>query len=187
MSNNKFLFLYPIESILNSEIKNYTWSHGKSYKQKYIELLNQVIDNRYRKKNFQINFAIHSNTPVSKKIELDADDVVIDLKTKASRKYFPYPNFEFLIDSIMPVNKLVVAGFHYHVCTMNTAKTAYNRGIDVVLDADLTEKFAYFITKSRFEDTTPNSEFRKLLCKLSSYQKQEYQFEQIERPWLPAI
>lgn len=144
----KFLFLYPIPEIIDFEIKSNGWvffrGGEESFRKEYMRALNSCIDLRYRQKDFGINYALFNDSSVSDIIEVRKSDRIIrvglDFKTHTANKV--YPNQDVTLNQILPTEKLVVAGFHMWDCVDKLARRAYERGIDVLVDEDLTEFLA---------------------------------------------
>lgn len=147
----QFIFLYPLKDIFEFEIKNGAWPkkgrEAEEYAKRYFSLMNQAIDLRYRQKDFGINFAVFDDTPIFDSIQLRERDRIIKvgLSLEEHRKQKIYPDPDFVLSQLGNVNILRVAGFHLWDCVERIAKRAYERGIDVLVDEDLTELFKYCI------------------------------------------
>jgi hypothetical protein len=148
----QFVFLYPIPEIINFEIENHGWSEKRGiefFKKKYKRVLNACIDTRYRKKDYKINYAIFDDTSVSDIINLQSSDTIIkvglDFKThttKQSNGEYPYPNQDYILNQLGEISTIRIAGFHMWDCVERLAKRAYERGLNTLVDEDLTEFFA---------------------------------------------
>lgn len=155
MAGMYFVFLYPIPEIIDFEIKNNGW-HEKggidAFKRKYKETLNRCIDVRYRQKNFIIVWALFEGHQISDVIEKQSSDKIIevgiDFKTHTSKRL--YPDQDFILNQIGKVQVIRIAGFHMWDCVEKLAKRAYERGLDVLVDEDLTEFFSWRLKDKDF-------------------------------------
>ncbi len=134
-SNGKeFLFLYPIVEYFNAE----------SFIDYNARILNRCIDVRYRKKGFNINYAIFDDCEVSDIVELQPSDriikVGIDFSSHTQDMLYPSPD-EILKQLNGGVKQLIIAGFHLWDCVTKLARKAYENGLNVMVDEDLTELF----------------------------------------------
>lgn len=112
------------------------------FKLVYARVLNTAIKQRYRQQGFDINFAVFDRSPVSDIVELQEGDKVfqvgVDFKTHCSKKV--YPNPDYVLEQVrVNGDHLRVAGFHMWDCVEKVAKRAYEKGVDVLVDEDLTE------------------------------------------------
>ncbi|MFH1505844.1 MAG: hypothetical protein ABIE94_02550 [archaeon] len=148
---------------LLAEIKQFM---EQTFREEYGAMLNACIDLRYRKKGFQINYALFDDTEVSDKVILQPTDNIIRVgldyvthTTKVDGEY-PYPNQDYILDQLGQPEKLRVAGFHED-CVGKLARRAYERGMDVLVDEDLTEFFISRIRRPDFRlDTYPSVDRR---------------------------
>lgn len=160
-----FVFLYPIPEYFNAEIERWGWRAGDGFKEKYSKMLNQCIDARYRQKGFEISYAIFDNHEISDMVNLQPDDKIIpvriDFKTHIS--YPPvYPDPDIILAKLG--NPLRIGGFHMWDCVQKLAERAYEKGIDTLVDEDLTEFFAFCIKQEPFAiDKYPSYDPRKYL------------------------
>ncbi len=162
MAQKEFIFLYPISQIFDFEIKNHEWSNEEgadAFRKKYGDVLNRCIDKRYRQKNFQINFAVFNDCTVSGVIRLQSSDRIIkvglDFKTHRAERV--YPNQEYILSQLEGVKIIRIAGFHRWDCVEKLAKCAHEKGLDVLIDEDLTETLPYRLEDKNFnEDKYPN-------------------------------
>jgi hypothetical protein len=170
----QFIFLYPIPEIINFEIEN----HGRyekggvdTFRQKYKNTLNRCINVRYRQKGFGINYAVFDKSPVSDLIELQQSDKIIevglDFKTHTTKQPngdYPYPNQDYILNQLNGVNVIRIAGFHMWDCVEKLAKRAYEKGLDTLVDEDLTEFFTGRLKDIDFKvDEYPTYNARKQL------------------------
>ena len=148
----EFVFLYPIPEIINFEIENYGWSEKggiDAFREKYKTTLNRCIDVRYRQKGFGINYVVFDGSPLSDVIELQESDKIIevelDLKTHTTKQpngEYPYPDQDYILNQLNETDVIRITGFHMWSCVEKLAKKAYERGLDTLVDEDLTEFFS---------------------------------------------
>ncbi|MFZ1971139.1 MAG: hypothetical protein WAU65_03105 [Candidatus Nanoarchaeia archaeon] len=124
----------------------------------YKRNLNDCIDARYRKNGFGINYLTFDNSPISDIIELQKSDKIIengvDFKTFTKPKpdgSYPYPDSDYILDQLEKISELRVAGFHMWDCVERVAKRAYQRGLDTLVDEDLTEFFIGRLKDPKFD------------------------------------
>ena len=151
----QFIFLYPIDEYFNKEFSLYAYGykHGEeAFKQKYKSLLNKCIDARYRKKGFVINYAIFDDTTISDIIDLQKSDRIIkaDLEFKLHKTKQPdgthvYPDPAKILEQLGNISVIRIAGFHLWDCVEKLAVEAHSRGIDTLVDEDLTEMLSYWV------------------------------------------
>ncbi len=141
-----FLFMYPIDKILDVEI-----SLKHDLARDCLKTMNECIDRRYRQKGFKINYAVFDDLKVSEGINVKDSDRIIRVGMTSGEHYtdkqYPKPNYTFI--ELENPTKLVVAGFHMWDCVERFAKAAYNKGIDTLVDEDLTE---FFFSKMERKD-----------------------------------
>lgn len=141
----EFVFLYPIPEYFDSRIE--VDSYGKeggieAFRARYKDLLNQCIDLRYRKKGFGINYVIFDRHAISDVIELQPADRILNAGIDFSTlKKYIYPNPDDILNQLGALRILRVAGFHLTDCVEKLAKRAYEKGLDVLVDEDLTQLF----------------------------------------------
>jgi hypothetical protein len=119
----------------------------QEHKEWYRRMLNGCIDARYRKKGFSILFALLNNTQISNLIERYPDDKIIYVgmdekthKTPGPDGKFRYPNSNVILNQLGDISTLWVAGFHMWHCVDRVARRAYKRGMNVLVDEDLTDQ-----------------------------------------------
>ena len=136
------------EKIKHKFLKECELSFRKTYKEK----INVCIDLRYRKKGFEINYAIFDGHEISNVINLQTSDRIIevgmDFKTHTTKQpdgTYPYPDNDFILNQLGNIQTLRVAGFHMWDCVGKLAGRAYERGLETLVDEDLTEFFTFLI------------------------------------------
>ena len=141
--NKAFIFLYPQPEIFEYELRN----EDKEFKEHYKNALNRCIDQRYRKSNFSIYYALLDDCIVSDVIVAKSTDKIIYVgmdvrthRTKVDGKY-SYPDQDFILNQMMPITMISIGGFHAYDCCSKLAQRAHERGIDTFIDEDLTQFF----------------------------------------------
>jgi len=150
----QFVFMYPIpenfepELSIGSKLFKSELNIEKGFKGIYRTVLNECIDKRYRQNGFQINWAIFNHHDISDMIKRCEKDRILEVgigfntpATEINGKY-QYPNEDYILDKLAEsgeINSLRVAGFHAFDCVEKLAKRAYERGINSLVDEDLTE------------------------------------------------
>jgi hypothetical protein len=145
------VFLYPINDYINHQIHDeWICANAKSpeaFRDTYEFVLNECINERYRKKNFSVNYVVFDGELVYSGIELGHSDNVInagvDFHTHVTQKKYADNNLilEKLKDKNGKIQHLRVAGFHMWDCVSKFARTAHEKGMNVLVDEDLTEFF----------------------------------------------
>ena len=140
-----FLYLYPIKEFVSPFVPRVSSNHDKlnDYEiGKIFEVLNDVIDKRYRKKGYKVVFVLYPDKNIYG-VELKSNDIVIktDITFNDVKSNYKYPNEKYLIQQIGTVDELVVAGYHVMDCVKRVAKIALASGIDTLVDIDLTDLF----------------------------------------------
>jgi len=122
------------------------------------EMLNRCITERYRNHGFQIAYALLDNEPLADTIIKYPEDKIIfvgiDAKTHRTERpdgTFTYPNQNYILNQLLPLDRLVIGGFHMWDCVQRLAKTAYERNISVLVDEDLTEFFFSRVGDKHFQ------------------------------------
>jgi len=163
---------------------------AKLFRPIYSGILNTSIDLRYRKNGFRIFYALLEGNPVSNVISLKSTDnfiyAGIDEKTHRtpnSDGKCPYPDRDFILDQLGNVNRLVVSGFHLNSCVKKTARRAYVRGINVLVDEELTELFGRDIQKPDFDPSKyPSINPTKTMTNPESFER--FFRRRARQPWL---
>jgi len=187
----KFVFLYPIPEFIESSIKTESWhfpDNGKSFREHYKKALNSSISLRYRQKGFEIvyaNFFSHSISDVVNVLPADRIiDVGIDFATHTTKRSdgtYLYPDENYILDKIGKAKKIIVAGFHMWDCVERLARRAYEKGIETLVDEDLTEFLPSRIQDPFFRlDIYPSFNPKKMCNGFFD----EFMSARKERPWL---
>ncbi len=143
-----FLYLYPIKEFaskftLYQDIDDSKLSEDL-IKTKYepFKALNETIDKRYRKKGYKIVYVIYPDKEIYG-VKLEENDTIIKTNITFDEviKNHKYPSEEDIIEKIGHVNELVVGGYHSTDCVRRTSEVALEKGIDTLVDLDLTDLF----------------------------------------------
>jgi len=149
-----FLFLYPIRKYFEVWLKKHQRAFEENnYDQRRI---NDIINARYRQREYSIHWLLFSTDEDSKKPDLSMvsdyitickEDTIIVAGISA-RDYFgesslglKNPDPSFILAQIPNLTKLVLGGFHQWDCVNKLAECAYQKGIPVFVDEDTTELF----------------------------------------------
>lgn len=146
--SRKFLFLYPTQRIFDWEIENGAYPNSiATFRKKYFSMFNSCIDLRYRQKDFVVNWAVFDDSDFCEDVEVQRGDVVFNVGMTEKEHYLRkvYPSSGLIIDLLGDVNELVVGGFHTYDCCARVAAEAYSRGIDVLVDEEVGERFHWFV------------------------------------------
>lgn len=198
------LVLYPIQPYANILMGE---KESPEIKIKYAQIYQRLICKRYP--DFQLIWMMFSDLQSPEKpdmsqlwqgISIKKDDIVwacgISFDEHCKNKL--YPNPKTILDACpQPIEELIIGGFHFWDCVEKVAKYAYEQGISVLVDDDLTE---FFFCKVRNHKGVP-SPSRIPLLQAESIKKDRKQFiesggfRQLERvrearkenPWLAPI
>jgi len=146
--SKKLLFLYPVEEY---------WLYSfPFYSEQSIELLEKAIDCRYRKKGYEIYYAMFPDREIKHIHVLPTDRVIYtDISfaehTTATPNGFAYPAPHKLIDQLGQTEHLVVCGFHSCDCVRRIAQEGIDRKLDTLVDIELTELFSHYSSKFYFD------------------------------------
>lgn len=165
MNENAFVFLYPIQEYFNREMAEAAVREDRAaLRKKYKLLLNRCIDIRYRQKGFTVNYVVFDGHEISDIILLQKTDRIIsagmDFKTHTTLgkdNNFPYSDANYMLNQLGNIKLIRIAGFHMWDCVDKFAKAAYDRGLDTLVDEDLTDFFTFLIQQPSFRcDVSPN-------------------------------
>ena len=160
--NNVFLYLYPIEEF--AKMLTFTDEDYKEWgRVPALKALNYTIDKRYRDKGYKIIYAVYRDKEIYG-LDVKSNDLIINTDTtfdelscidddgKEKQDFIPkYPDEDYLINQIGFVDKLIVGGYHFSDCVKRVAERAYDRGIDILVDLELTDLFFSLYYKNYFQ------------------------------------
>lgn len=158
----QFLFMYPIDTYFDIESDEHKAGVNT---RKYFRIFNNCINERYRSRGFTVNFAVFDDKNVDKRIKVLENDRIVKVGVTL-QNYFSnkgYPDSDFILNqlNLKDIEHLRVAGFHIWDCVERVAQRAYERGIDVLVDEDLTNIFASRVTHPKFRtDKYPTFELK---------------------------
>jgi hypothetical protein len=146
------LILYPIQPYADALM------YPRIDIEKYAKFYQRLIRKRYP--DFQLIWVLFSGEESIKPdlselwsgITIGKKDLIvacgISFKTHCELKRYPDP--QTVIDGCLkPIEKLIIAGFHFWDCVEKIAQYAHAKNIDVTVDDDLTEFFFYKIRNSK--------------------------------------
>lgn len=146
------MFLYPIQPYANVLMGSVELPEVKK---RYTLIYQNLVSRRYS--DFQLVYIMFSedgnpeNPDMSQLwegISIREQDIVgacgISFKEHCEKKIYPDPK-KIISFCPRPIDKLIVAGFHFWDCVEKVAKYAHEQGIDVLVDDDLTEFFFFSI------------------------------------------
>lgn len=144
MQKSIFLFLYPIEPYFASCLQSFR------LEQNCIEKLKEIIDERYRKRDYDIAYALFSSpfdigqpnlNSVPEYFPLEGRILVAGVSFEEHSLLKRYPKPDFILDQLPQHSRLIVGGFHQWDCVDKIAERSYQRGVDTFVDEDTTELF----------------------------------------------
>ncbi len=143
-----FVFMYPIKEYFEQELKGMPQERIE----KYTRVLNECIEQRYRNKGFKVSFITFKGSPAYI-VEVKKEDRIIEVEVdfKTHIKYNKYPNENNILNKLGNVKILRIAGFHLWDCVQRTAEAAYKKGIEVLIDEDITELLVWRMDRPSFK------------------------------------
>ena len=149
--NNIFLYLYPIYEFQKSFTHEDEYYKSNNLPNPFL-VLNQSIQERYRAKGYQVVYVLYPNKNIYGIIPHQKDriiytDITFEQATNNSFRKKDvntsqvYPNEEKLLMQVGDIDKLIVGGYHSQDCVKRVAEYAQSKGIDTLVDLDLTDLF----------------------------------------------
>lgn len=178
-----FLFLYPIEQYIDSVCERRS-AFNPNYEREWCKDLKECIQLRYKRNGFTVNYALFDDTPLHPKFNQNDNLIRVGMTfeehTNPKDGKYNYPDEKKIIQPLLNSSELVVAGFHLGDCVDRVAKAAHNKGINTLVDEELTELFGYIkelpsFHKERFPSVMPDERWENIE-RIINYRKQ--------RPWL---
>lgn len=148
-----FLYLYPIKEFTNIFLFHDDRLYDEWNIERPLPILNETINRRYREKGYQIVFALYPDRDLYGIEQRNGDKVIYtdipfseasayDENGNKKKNFIPkYPNESMLIEQLGDVDELVVGGYHAIDCVKRVAEIALERGINTLVDLDLTDLF----------------------------------------------
>ena len=149
--NKVFLYLYPIEEYSR------VFCLGNEYydvnNKRPFDVLNEAIQKRYRDNGIQVVFVLYPDKQIHGIVPQQGDKIIYtDITfTKASGYNLDgsektddettYPNEQSIIDQLGDVEELVVGGYHAQDCVKRVGEVALAKGINTLVDLDMTDLF----------------------------------------------
>ena len=201
--NKVFLYLYPIQEYF----KMFLFTDDKYYEEwnvpRPLPILNDLITKRYREQGYQVVIAIYPDkeifgiTPHPEDKILHTDVLFTEAsgyRSDGSEKPLEevkYPSEEHLISSLGEVDELRVGGFHFSDCVKRVAEHAINKGINTLVDLDLTDLFFNVYRREgylNYKEYIPE-DFKEMMIKRysSSPEEEEYERRLIEKNYASPV
>lgn len=196
------LILYPIQSYADVLIGK---AELPEIKVRYAEIYQELIRKRYH--NFQMVCVMFSAPEDPTKADVsqlwqgfsvNGEDIIgacgVTFEDHCKKRIYPKED-KILKLCPEPVEKLVVGGFHLWDCVDKTARYAYNQGINVSVDEDLTELFFWSVRDNKgipvFKIPVSKKESlmqtRKRLNGAGRGFLKDARAERRKRPWMASI
>ena len=136
------LFLYPVEEYF---VNQTGWREAFAFRRDYATALHETIEKRYRANGFCVSWVLFPDVRPSElaPIELRDQLITVDVPFNQSPSTYRYASQEIIFAALPAVSHVRVAGFHLWDCVQRTAREAHRRGIDTLVDEDLTELSAF--------------------------------------------
>ena len=184
-----FLYLYPIKEFTNMFLFHDDRLYDEWHVDSPLPILNETINRRYRKKGYQIVFALYPDRDLYGIEQRDDDKIIYtdilfseasayDEKGSKKENFVPkYPNENLLIEQLGDVDELVVGGYHAMDCVRRVAEIALQRGISTLVDLDLTDLFFNLYKQKNYFDIENYSPER---FKQNMISRHGYEFTEFE-------
>lgn len=143
-----FLYLFPIKEFTEMFLLD-----DYSRVNEILAILNSTINKRYRKKGYQIVFALYPDKELYGVEKAENDKIIYtditfeeacayDENSKLKDNFTPkFPSEEYILEQLGFIDTLVVGGYHAMSCVKRVAEVALKQGIDTLVDLDLTDLF----------------------------------------------
>jgi hypothetical protein len=145
----QYLFLYPVKRHFDRCLEDSPGFLRNGYDANHI---GRIIDHRYRKKGYGINWLMFDSRPNSSKPNLNALTPYVGARPEDHylcagvtwdlyASYKVYADSDFVLAQLPEIEELVIGGFHLQDCVEGLARYAHNKGIEVRVDEDTTNGF----------------------------------------------
>jgi hypothetical protein len=157
----------------------------------YSTKLGECINQRYRQKGFSIFYALLDARPISPLIKVQEGDRIVSVgmtvqehrTKKPGIEEYSYPDQDCILKQLGNPQVLRVGRFHMWACVERLAKRAYEKGVDVLVDEDLTEFFGFDSRQQGFRtDNYPTKNPRNI--KNGSDFFERFMEARKNKPWL---
>ncbi len=145
---DQYLFLFPTKLFIESSLESCAFERKGHNPCELFEL----IDARYRKASYAINWLLFSKDDNLSEPDLSKvpdyvkfhkkDNILnagISFESHISKKIYADP--EYVLNQLPEHQKLILGGFHQWDCVESIAERSYERGIETFVDEDTTELF----------------------------------------------
>lgn len=145
---NQYLFLFPIRQFIDSSLDSCAFERKGHCPSELFEL----IDKRYRKAGYEINWLLFSKDDNLSEPDLSQvpdylkfrkkDSILnagISFESHISEKIYADP--DYVLNQLPSHKKLVLGGFHTFSCVERIAECSYERGDETFVDEDTTDFF----------------------------------------------
>ncbi len=172
--------------------KEYRKEQTSMYSSHFFGLLNRSIRERYRENNFEVNWIVLNNEPISPHIEtLPGDKIILSgvnfrWGPKKEKQLTCYPHFSRLVRGVGDCEHLRIGGHMLWSCVNKFAKAAHERGLNVMVDEDLTDHFQSRVKESSFKTSVyPSINFREFYFRRGVAERFEGEFMRPRKgkPW----
>ena len=195
--NKIFLYLYPIKEFANVFFLGNKYYDENKFKRPF-DVLNEVIEKRYREKGYHIIYALYPDKEIFGIIPKIEDKVIfadITFKEATSStglntdKEVKYPDEQLLINQLGEVDELIIGGYHAQDCVKRVGEKALQNGINTLIDLDLTDLFfALYRYEEYFKVEEYNPErFKSFMIKKSSRYGEEFATELFNRNYQSPV
>lgn len=136
-----FLYLYPIKEFADVFFLGNDYYDKMNFKRPF-DVLNQVIDKRYRNKSYQVIFLLYPDKDIYGITPNKSDKTIYtDITFEEVTKKYVYPNELAIIKKLDNIENLVIGGYHAQDCCKRLGELALSYGINAIIDLDLTDLF----------------------------------------------
>lgn len=146
---DQYLFLYPLKLYFDAAMEFYP---SFSWKDRKPSKLNEIINERYRNRGFDINWLFFSQegnvsapdmSGISEHIQVKQCDRILNsgISFERFQRERVYPDPGYILGQLPKHNSLALGGFHKVDCVEQIASLSYQKGINTFVDEDTTELF----------------------------------------------